>query len=336
MTATLPDHGAIVEAVLEGFVGAAMALVQAGIVPPFPHMASVTYEAENGEEWLLPNQVIARGKGDCEDLSIWTAAGYRVTGQDPGAYCTLRMTGPKEIHCIVQLSDGTTVDPSLQMRRLAKQRQVSLGAAPNVVVRENRKMWLPDQVRTAAPPGAPPPAAAYGGTPKTPGVYTMPEHIAAALVTQKYARDIGDNPRSLKEGFGKPTPGKSDPNNYEYDPTTGAWRRPGAGQYPVDPYTGLPVGQDPYANPYGYGYPYPQSPYQPYMYPYQQYQMQSYQYQPGLADMLFSAYPREQSSDYGMMMWPSAGDVFGQMEYPPEELYEAETPTPEDDWGWAV
>jgi len=115
ITASLPDHGAVIEAVLEGFTKAAQLVIESGVVPPSPRDAGIRYREERGtEEWLLPNQVMERGVGDCEDLCIWTAGGLRATGEDPEARCALRQTGPTTIHCVVELGDGSTMDPSLE------------------------------------------------------------------------------------------------------------------------------------------------------------------------------------------------------------------------------
>lgn len=167
IAATLPDHGAIVEAILDGFVVAASMIIAAGVVPPFPEQMPIRYREETGEEWMLPNQVVQRGEGDCEDLCIWTAAGLRVTGQDPGARCTLVNTGPRRIHCLVQLSDGSTYDPSRVLRAREKERaratktmSVSgFGLGGTVVFREHRggPRAAPS---SSAPPAAAPPAGA--------------------------------------------------------------------------------------------------------------------------------------------------------------------------------
>ena len=62
---TLPDHAAALEAVMEGFVLAALLLIEKGVVPPFPHDAGVRYQREpDGEEdWKLPHLVMRDGWG---------------------------------------------------------------------------------------------------------------------------------------------------------------------------------------------------------------------------------------------------------------------------------
>ena len=168
ITATLPDHGVIVEAVLEGFVLAAMEMIAAGVVPPSPLDTPVKYAEEaGGEEWLLPNQVMQRGRGDCEDLCIWYAAGLRVTGQDPGAACILAMTGPKKIHCLV-LSGGRTIDPSLILKQRAAQygRADMFAVSGDVRVTDHRGQ--PNPVAKKPVNAQPAAAPADGGTKSTP------------------------------------------------------------------------------------------------------------------------------------------------------------------------
>lgn len=167
IAATLPDHGAIVEAILDGFVVAAMMIIQTGVVPPFPTQLPIRYRRETGESWLLPNQVAQVGEADCEDLCIWTAAGLRVTGQDPGAMCTLVNTGPRQIHCLVRMSDGQLYDPSLELRQResAQKRAIKTmavsgwGIGGQVVVTDHRKPGAQRQPTE----GLPPPAAAPTG-----------------------------------------------------------------------------------------------------------------------------------------------------------------------------
>lgn len=119
ITASLPDHGAIVTAVMEGFVRAAQLEIEAGIVPPSPMLvANIRFidEPAGSEDWQLPHQVVKSGGGDCEDLAFWVAGGMRATGQDPGASCVLLQTGPNKLHCVVQTSDGQLIDPTLDIK----------------------------------------------------------------------------------------------------------------------------------------------------------------------------------------------------------------------------
>lgn len=126
MTSELPDHGAVLEAVLDGFVDAAMIIIGAGLAPLYPHLANVQYREESAgqEDWKLPNRVVQDGWGDCEDLCIWLAAGLRLSGEDESAECRVVQTGRRRLHCVVQRSDGEMQDPSYEL----KVKQVMLGA----------------------------------------------------------------------------------------------------------------------------------------------------------------------------------------------------------------
>ncbi len=117
ITADIPDHAAAIELVLEGFVQCACLLIASGAVPPFPHNAGVRYQMEppGAEDWALPHTVMGQTWGDCEDLAIWTAAGLRETGEDPGARVVVRRTGPGKLHAVVERSDGTIEDPSYDL-----------------------------------------------------------------------------------------------------------------------------------------------------------------------------------------------------------------------------
>jgi hypothetical protein len=189
ITASLPDHGAVVEAVLEGFVQAACVIISSGVVPPFPQMSGVKYrpEAAGEEVWQLPNQVAQRGAGDCEDLSIWLAAGYRVTGQDPYARCLLVMTGDHQVHCIVELQNGQHVDPSAQARD--RERGYEVGVVPNYGIIRDHKGNNPNRDTSAeaeARRKAPPAAASKG----TPNPFFVPG----------LAKWMADNPKWVKDG----------------------------------------------------------------------------------------------------------------------------------------
>jgi hypothetical protein len=118
MTCEIPPHAACVEAVLEGIVRADVVLIAAGIVPPFPHdVRGVRYQLEppGEEDWKLAHGVIRDGWGDCEDIACWCAAGLRATGQDEGAVVRVVRTGRGKLHAVVQCTDGTFWDPSVDL-----------------------------------------------------------------------------------------------------------------------------------------------------------------------------------------------------------------------------
>ena len=117
----LPDVPAVIEAALEGLVLADMVIIEAGLVPPFPHDAGVIYKLEPpGEEvWKLAHDVVADGWGDCEDLAAWNAAGLRFTGEDGDARVVLAKTGVNKLHAVVLRGDGSIDDccPALTPRK---------------------------------------------------------------------------------------------------------------------------------------------------------------------------------------------------------------------------
>lgn len=117
--ATIPDHGALVMAIMEGFVIADELIIKAGLVPPSPLMVpglKFIPESSGSENWKLAHAVLKDGGGDCEDLAFWHAAGLRVTGEDPGAACILVQTGEHDLHCVVLRSDGSQEDPALVLK----------------------------------------------------------------------------------------------------------------------------------------------------------------------------------------------------------------------------
>lgn len=118
MTSELPNHAAACERVLDALADVAAMLIGAGIVPPFPHdVKGIRYrlEPEGEEDWKLPPGVIRDGWGDCEDLALWVVGGLRATGEDPGARCRIVRTGRNKLHCVVERSDGTFEDPSVEL-----------------------------------------------------------------------------------------------------------------------------------------------------------------------------------------------------------------------------
>lgn len=73
--------------------------------------------------------VAARGHGDCDDWAPLHAATLRVTGEDPGAKAIVRKSGPKRWHAIVQRSDGTIDDPSVDAGMLEWKAQHGVSGA---------------------------------------------------------------------------------------------------------------------------------------------------------------------------------------------------------------
>lgn len=231
ISATLPDHGALVMAVMEGFVQADQLIVRAGIVPPFPSAIpglKFIPEPKGSEEWLLANQVMEAGGGDCEDLAFWECAGLRETGEDAGAQAVLVQTGQKDLHCVVMLSDGSYRDPALMLRAVQSTRRRrmpvrgALGGGPDPrfpseYVHDHRGGKTDSKgqpIRSPGQrPGAPPPAAAPTGD---------PAQAAAAFVEMERRKALAQT-RAQGEGavFAPATFGQSDRKG-PWAPTEGA------------------------------------------------------------------------------------------------------------------
>lgn len=299
ISSSLPDHGAIVEAVLSGFVRAAEVVLRTGLFPLSPIDSDVRYieEPEGRETWLLPNQVLDAGGGDCEDLSIWLTAGLHVSGEDPGARCKLAMTGPYKVHCIVQRSDGRLLDPSMDLmlrERGGGLTGYEISGPPRVVVHDNRTAHENLAYRAAHPEifddrplsrNGQLEAAAPNANPMETSVYGQ----LRANNFAPYARDLGSEDRIANRAArvqaltsrdpGAPTPAWTEMRNFGQS----QGQSPAEQQFDMygnplyDPYGnpvyGPPTGQgqygygspyDPYGDPYGgYGSPYlyGQSPY---------------------------------------------------------------------------
>lgn len=116
----IPDRhvGAdVLNAALEATTLANESLLHAGEAPLATEAikAGVKWKPEpfhDGEHFDLATETYERGWGDCDDLASWLAAELRSTGADPGAKAVVKRTGPSRWHAVVQLSDGTVVDPS--------------------------------------------------------------------------------------------------------------------------------------------------------------------------------------------------------------------------------
>lgn len=117
-TLRIPPVPAVIEAALEGLVRVNLVMMEAGLIPPFPHdVPGLRYrlEGEGLEDWKHGANCILDGWGDCEDIAGWCTAGLRFTGEDPDARCVVMRTGPENLHCVTLLSDGRIWDPSLDL-----------------------------------------------------------------------------------------------------------------------------------------------------------------------------------------------------------------------------
>lgn len=116
----IPDHLVTPEALEAALEATALASEQAivrGEAPGVTEAISkgVKWRPEpftDGEHFDLPEQVLARGWGDCDDLAPWLAGQLRASGQDPGAVPRVYQSGPGRWHVVVETSDGQILDPS--------------------------------------------------------------------------------------------------------------------------------------------------------------------------------------------------------------------------------
>jgi len=82
------------------------------------YAAGVIYHPEQKENFLCIPGVLARGFGDCDDLTAWRVAELRESGQDPGARPFVRPSKsgvPGRFHALVLRGDGTYEDPSAKL-----------------------------------------------------------------------------------------------------------------------------------------------------------------------------------------------------------------------------
>jgi hypothetical protein len=122
----------ILDAALEGVTRLNEALIRSGNVPPYD-------QTKEGLQWQPepPGQehfdhagiVVDRGWGDCDDLAPYKAASDRVTGKDPGAHAVVKRSGPKRWHAIVEHTDRSTSDPSLECGMPGPARNVGIAGA---------------------------------------------------------------------------------------------------------------------------------------------------------------------------------------------------------------
>ena len=143
-TMELPASVAVIEAALEGLVGANMVLIAEGLVPLSPVDAGVRYKKEPSgfEEWNIATKVVKLGHGDCEDLAAWECAGIRMT-QDPGAMVIIEPVGTSSnYHATVLLSSGQRIDVC---------RELGMGAhPPGTVIRDHSGTTMATRVVSGA------------------------------------------------------------------------------------------------------------------------------------------------------------------------------------------
>lgn len=81
---------------------------------PDLHYSGVRYARERGETWQSIPEILANGKGDCEDLACWRAAELIVRkGIEARAQAVRQSVGGRQYHIVVSLPvAGYTEDPS--------------------------------------------------------------------------------------------------------------------------------------------------------------------------------------------------------------------------------
>lgn len=94
---TTPDHAAVIERLLDGFIQASELLIRAGAAPARPPIELVLQD-DDVPSWQLPTETAEKLTGDCEDLVIWWAGGLRATGKYPRARARIKNTGPMQVH----------------------------------------------------------------------------------------------------------------------------------------------------------------------------------------------------------------------------------------------
>lgn len=114
-----PDEQRVaLDAALASVMASAQPAIERGKVPLFARAVRdgrVRWRPEppGDEHFDLPQTVLRRGWGDCDDLAPWHAASLRATGADPGARPIVRRSGPNRWHAVVRRSDGAIDDPSV-------------------------------------------------------------------------------------------------------------------------------------------------------------------------------------------------------------------------------
>lgn len=92
---------------------------------PFPKLyeSGVRYEREkrNADEWRTPREVLAAGRGDCEDLTAWRCAELWTAGVR-NARPVIKQVRPGLKHAFIMVGD-TKVDPSKKLGMKVRRRK---------------------------------------------------------------------------------------------------------------------------------------------------------------------------------------------------------------------
>lgn len=107
----------VVRPILEATVQIDQAILQNYKIPPL-YQSGVRYREEprgqGFEDFAIIPQILARGFGDCDDLSPWRVAELRHQGEKAKIRITWKRQpdGQKLFHVQVRRGDGTIEDPS--------------------------------------------------------------------------------------------------------------------------------------------------------------------------------------------------------------------------------
>lgn len=123
----------VLDAALESVVRLNESMLSRNEIPTFKEglKTGIQWKPEppGAEHFDHAKTVLARKWGDCDDLAPWHAASLRHSGEDPDALAVVRRSGPKTWHAVVQRSDGSIDDPSLDAG-MGKNRGVHGAAVP--------------------------------------------------------------------------------------------------------------------------------------------------------------------------------------------------------------
>lgn len=107
----------VLNAALESLTRASTPRIARGNIPTFTTALKAgrvkwAPEPPGDEHFDLPEAVLKRGHGDCDDLAPWHCASLRAQGIDPECRAIVRPSGPGKWHAVVERSDGRIEDPS--------------------------------------------------------------------------------------------------------------------------------------------------------------------------------------------------------------------------------
>lgn len=113
----LPASPAVLEAAMEGLVGANVEMMThgrlGGVAFPPLYASGIVYRREppGQEDWQTADRLLENREGDCEDLAAYRTAELRRDGE-LGARARVVPTQRGKFHAIVQREDGSMEDPS--------------------------------------------------------------------------------------------------------------------------------------------------------------------------------------------------------------------------------